>query len=88
MAPERCKKITAIFEAALQRDDGAGSAYVSEACGDDRKLRREVEAMLASHDQVSRFIEEPAMGIAARLVTSAGGRSLVGKTIAHYEVLS
>ena len=88
MTPERWQKITAIFEAALQRDDGARTAYVNEACGDDQELRREVEAMLASHDQASRFIEEPAMGVAARLVTSAGGKSLVGKTIAHYNVLS
>jgi serine/threonine-protein kinase len=88
MTPERWQKITSIFEAALQRDDGARTAYVNEACGDDRELRREVEAMLASHDQASRFIEEPAMGVAAQLVTSAGGKSLVGKTISHYNVLS
>ena len=60
MTPERWQKITAIFEAALQQDTRARSAYVNEACGDDRELRREVEAMLASHDQASRFIEEPA----------------------------
>lgn len=88
MTPERWQKITAIFEAALQRDAGARTAYVNEACGDDRELHREVEAMLASHDQASRFIEEPAMAVAARLVTSAGGNSLVGKTIAYYKVLS
>ena len=70
MTPERWQKITAIFEAALQRDDGARSAYVNEACGDDQELRSEVEAMLASHDQASRFIEEPAAAVAARLVTN------------------
>ena len=88
MTPERWQKITAIFEAALERVDGARTAYVNEACGDDRELRREVEAMLASHDQASRFIEEPAMAVAAQLVTSAGGNSLAGKTISHYQVLS
>jgi serine/threonine-protein kinase len=88
MTPERWQKITAIFEAALQRDAGARSAYVNEACGDDRELRSEVEAMLASHDQASRFIEEPAAAVAARLVANTGSDSLIGKTIAHYKVLS
>lgn len=88
MTPERWQKITAIFEAALERDDGARSAYVKEACGDDRELRREVEAMLASHDQASRFIEEPAAAVAARLVTNTGSDSLIGKTLTHYKVLS
>lgn len=88
MTPERWQQITAIFEAALQQDTRARSAYVIEACGDDRELRREVEAMLASHDQASRFMEEPAAAVAARLVTNTGGDSLVGKSIAHYKVLS
>ena len=88
MTPERWQKITAIFEAALQRDDAARSAYVKEACGEDRELRSEVEAMLASHDQASRFIEEPAAAVAARLVTNTSRDSLIGKTISHYNVLS
>jgi eukaryotic-like serine/threonine-protein kinase len=88
MTPERWQQITDIFEAALQKDTGARAAYVNEACADDGELRREVMAMLASHDQASRFIEEPAAAVAARLVTNAGGDSLIGKPIAHYKVLS
>ena len=88
MTPERWQQITDIFEAALQQDAGARTAYVNEACGDDKELRREVEAMLASHDQASGFIEEPAAVVAARLVTSAGNNSLIGKPIVHYKVLS
>lgn len=88
MTPERWQQITNIFEAALQQDTGARVAYLNEACGDDGELRREVEAMLASHDQACSFIEEPAAAVAARLVTNAGGNSLIGKPIAHYRVLS
>ena len=88
MTPERWQQITDIFEAALQQDTGARSAYVNEACGNDGELRREVEAMLASHDQAGSFIEEPAAVVAARLVTNAGGDLLIGKPIAHYTVLS
>jgi serine/threonine-protein kinase len=73
MTPERWQQIAAIFEAALQHDTRARSAYVNEACGDDRELRREVEEMLAAHDQSSRFMEEPAAAVAARLVTNTAG---------------
>ena len=88
MTPERWQQITDIFEAALQQDTGARTAYVHQACGADRELRREVEAMLESHHQASGFIEEPAAAVAARLVTNAGSDSLIGKPIAHYKVLS
>ncbi|HEU4711065.1 MAG TPA: protein kinase [Pyrinomonadaceae bacterium] len=88
MTPERWQRVTAIFEAALQHDAHARSAYVIEACGDDRELRGEVEAMLASHYQASRFIEEPAVAVAARLVTNTTSDSLIGQTLAHYKVLS
>ena len=87
MTPERWQKVTAIFEAALQRDAGARTAYVNEACGDDGELRREVDQMLASHDQASRFIEEPAINFAAKQ-SGEGPGSLIGETIAHYQVLS
>jgi serine/threonine protein kinase/TolB-like protein/Tfp pilus assembly protein PilF len=88
MTPERWQQIAAIFEAALQHDTRARSAYVIEACGDDRELRREVEEMLAAHDRSSRFMEEPAAAVAARLVTNTGGDSLIGRSISHYKVLS
>ena len=86
MTPERWQQITSIFQVALQRDASSRAAYLNEACAGDDSLRREVEGMLASHDQASRFIEEPALNVAAR---QSGDRpSLAGQTIAHYQVLS
>ncbi|HEX9422921.1 MAG TPA: protein kinase [Pyrinomonadaceae bacterium] len=86
MTPERWQQITDIFEAVLRRDAPDRAAFVAEACNGDEELRREVEELLASHDQASRFIEEPAMAVAAR--QGGAGASLAGQTIAHYQVLS
>src|SRR6185436_15379115 len=86
MTPERWQQITNIFQVALQRDESARAAYLNEACAGDDSLRGEVEAMLASHDQASRFIEEPAINVAA--MQGGDGNSLIGQTIAHYQVLS
>jgi len=53
MTPERWQQITTIFQVALQRDASSRAAYLNEACAGDDSLRREVDAMLASHDQAS-----------------------------------
>src|SRR4029453_17259870 len=86
MTPERWQQITSIFQVALQRDTSSRAAYLNEACAGDDSLRREVDAMLASHEQASRFIEEPAINVAGK--QSGDGQSLIGQTIAHYQMLS
>ena len=78
MTPERWQQITGIFQVALQRDASSRAAYLNEACAGDHSLRREVDAMLASHDLASRFIEEPAINVAGK--QSGDGQSLIGQT--------
>src|SRR4051812_38238818 len=86
MSPERWRQITDIFEAALLRDAGARAGFLLEACAGDEELRGEVEALLASHGQASRFMEEPALALAAK--QGGSGATLVGQMVAHYQVLS
>ena len=56
MAPERWRQITEIFHAAREGDPARRGAIVAEACRDDPMLRREVEKMLAWHDDASQFL--------------------------------
>jgi eukaryotic-like serine/threonine-protein kinase len=51
MDPERWRRVTEIFHAALARDSGQRAAFVAEACGTDTSLRAEVEGMLAGDAQ-------------------------------------
>src|SRR5215471_5062958 len=49
----------AVFFAALGKADPAErAAYLSEACGADADLRRQVDRLLAAHPQVGRFLRD------------------------------
>src|ERR1700730_5428826 len=85
MTPERWQKITGIFQAALGCSAGERDALLAERCKGDEELRREVEELLASHEQANSFIKEPALVVAAR---SEDAASLAGQPFAHYQVLS
>jgi hypothetical protein len=50
MKAERWNQITEIFESALRRDAPERPAFLAGTCASDDELRREVEAMIVSHD--------------------------------------
>jgi serine/threonine-protein kinase len=49
MTPERWRRITAVFDAALTHDLDTRDAFIREQCRDDDALRREVECLLSAH---------------------------------------
>jgi hypothetical protein len=59
MTPERWRQITAIFHAALAHDEVNRVAFVVSSCGTDSTLRREVESMIAAHENAGRFGDTP-----------------------------
>jgi serine/threonine protein kinase/Tol biopolymer transport system component len=74
-----------IFHAALERPVEARAAFLADACGDDADLRREVQSLL---DQSSSpgFMEQPAVHIAAGLVSQASIAPLTGQRIGVYSI--
>jgi len=48
---ERWKEIKEIFACALERQAAERAEYLDAACAGDTSLRREVESLLASHQQ-------------------------------------
>ncbi len=56
MKPSDHQKVIDIFNAALELPDEQHEQFLSEACGTDAELRKEVESLLASHDE--EFLEE------------------------------
>jgi Tol biopolymer transport system component len=65
MTPERWRQVTGIFHAALARNEVDRRALLASMCGSDSGLRREVESMLAAHDQAGRFGDTPVFAIPA-----------------------
>jgi serine/threonine protein kinase len=53
--------------AALERSDRP--AFLARACGDDRALLAEIESLLAGDDDDATFLEQPALAVAAELVS-------------------
>jgi tRNA A-37 threonylcarbamoyl transferase component Bud32 len=66
MSPERWRQIENIYCDALELDLTARAAFLGQACAGDDELRREVESLIAAHEQAGHFITTPAMDVVAR----------------------
>src|SRR5882757_6725346 len=84
---ERWQNISRLFNEAQGRDARERRAFLEEACGGDDALQRELESLLAQASAGSRFLNDPAMGAAARLLIDEAG-SLVGTQIGPYQLVS
>lgn len=86
MKPERWRRINELFHTLLEREPEHRSALLDEACAGDPELRREVETLLASHEEAGDFIEVPAFEVAADLLDGEPDEALVGKELGAYTV--
>ena len=87
MTPERLQQIEELYHSALEHDPAGRAAFINESCSGDEELRHEVESLLASEAQARDFIEEPVHEAAARLIADNQKRSMVGRSIGHYEII-
>ncbi|MDX2041891.1 MAG: serine/threonine-protein kinase [Acidobacteriota bacterium] len=86
MTPERWQQIEQLYHRALELDSAARAAFLGSATKADAELRREVESLLASHDEAASFIEQPPADIVAGMM--AEKHSMIGRTLGHYELTS
>ena len=82
MTPERWQKIREVLEQALELAPGERSAFLNRACSSDQSLRREVETLLASSDDVpSSFLQSSTPRVTLTSGTKLGEyevKSLIG----------
>jgi len=75
--PERWRRITEIFHAALERPPAERDALLDRACASDPALREEVATLLARHEASGDFLETPAAALPGALDDAPlGGRTL------------
>src|SRR5207248_10632698 len=86
MTPAQLQTVEEIFHAALDQEPDQVARFVDTACEGDELLRREVEALLASHQRAGSFIETSAVGIATRIIENGQADLLVGETFGHYKI--
>src|SRR5216684_289073 len=94
MERERWGQVEQIFHAALQVEERRRGELVRQSCAGDEDLRREVESLLAHHNEAGSFIETPAFADAgaspqrARTPRSSNPKSDLAETeIGHYRIL-
>jgi eukaryotic-like serine/threonine-protein kinase len=59
MKSERWKRIEEIYDAVLERTPAQRDAFLAQACGGDDLLRRDVEKLIAAHDNAGSFLGSP-----------------------------
>ena len=87
MTPERWKEVEPIYQAALDRDVAARSAFLAEACAGDDDLRREVESLLEARGSQDRFLESGALNVVARELARHSPRATAGQCLGAYELV-
>ncbi|MGB7924789.1 MAG: protein kinase, partial [Pyrinomonadaceae bacterium] len=88
MKPQRWEQISQIFRTALEREPAERPVYLAAACSDDDSLRREVDALIASHEEAGDFIASPALEMAAPLFADEAVELRTGQMIGPYEIVS
>jgi hypothetical protein len=84
--PERWQRLKELFNEAVEQDPAHRAVFLEAACGEDKALREEVEALLAGHDEKDDFLEKPAHEVAVGLIESDPGDSLVGRRLGPYSI--
>jgi serine/threonine protein kinase len=86
MTGDRLARALELFEAAADRDAAQRAAFLAEACSGDAALLGEVEALLASDEQASRFLNAPAVPLALP-ADQIPIRSFIGRRLGAYRIL-
>src|SRR5262245_52820716 len=58
-----------LLNAALELPPDQRAAYLDQACAGDAALRKQVEALLRSHEQATSFLETPPAGLSFQRTT-------------------
>jgi eukaryotic-like serine/threonine-protein kinase len=88
MTPERWEQIDRIFHEALQHPVHERAAFITESCGGDAYLKREIESLVASHDQAASFIEVPAGDAAAEFLAGQNVPLPAGTMLNRYKIVN
>jgi predicted ATPase/serine/threonine protein kinase len=91
MNPERWKTVDDLLQSALEVPSSKRDEFLRRACAGDIEIEQEVRSLLASHRSAGRFLETPAVLIAAQTVANAETQgdsdALLHRDISHYRVL-
>jgi Tol biopolymer transport system component len=85
---DRWQHVERLYHDALARGESERSAFLRDACGGDETLRREVESLLAYASDAQKFMDAPAIEVAAAafVPSETMTRPLAGRRLGPYEM--
>jgi len=83
MTNEQWEQVKEVFDAALQHRPDERAQFLDEVCGADETMRREVEALLSSFDDVGSFMAKPAVSITREAATIERTSLTKGRFLGH-----
>jgi len=90
MNAERWKQIDELFDAVLEIPHDRREAFLLEKCGGDEELKMEVLSLIAAQKETERFLEKPAMNVAAQEFahnqTTIVDFAIVGRMVGNYHI--
>lgn len=81
---EEWQKVKEILAAALEQPPGVRAQFVAEACGADEAMRREVDSLLAAHEEPN-LLEQYSVNLQAQL--QAEPPTYAGRRFGPYRIL-
>jgi serine/threonine protein kinase len=88
LSAETWERVQEIFNAAVDLPPAERAALLERECAGDMTLRDEVESLLASDEQATSFIEDPASAIPRDLMdATADDEDFAGRRFGAYQVL-
>jgi serine/threonine protein kinase/Tol biopolymer transport system component len=92
MEPELWRRVEELCQRAMELDPSRRAEFLERSCGNDKELRRKVDALLAHEKRAEHFIESPALEVMGKLIASdpgtrEGRQKLIGSTVSHYRVI-
>src|SRR6516225_7628235 len=91
MKREQWQLVRELYHSALQHEGSDRLEYLREACAGDAELLHEVESLLACEKPAEKFLEAPAMEMAAKALAQDQAHALqeaiLGQRVSHYRIL-
>src|SRR5213593_1379698 len=86
MPDSRWENLKEIFHAAVALAPNERAVYLERSCSGNDSLRRAVESLIKSHEEMGNFVDTPAYQAAAEMLVD-GVDLKAGKNIAHYRIV-
>jgi serine/threonine protein kinase len=86
MDAERWKQVEEILHSALELEPQARDEFLGRACAGDQSLEREVRSLLTVEPAAGKFMDRPALELAALAIAEQENASFTGQFMSHYLV--